>query len=150
MFFDFEIEFHQTERIRNLQKSVKTSDHYLSIINWSLNNIFHNILWTLAQFSQSQKIVKFLKFGLLVFWIVIVRNMWQKFQHHFRIKNAHPTYCHYPRHSTVSQSCAISSQRPRCANLASREPTHMRLSRTERLNNFLMKNSIRMKFMILG
>ena len=41
---------------------------------------------------QSQKIVKFVKFR-------------------------HPIFWHYPRHSTMSQSCAISSRRPKCVNL---------------------------------
>ena len=45
-------------------------------------------------------------------------------------KNERPTY---PRHSTMFQSCAISSQRPKCANLARAELTHMRLSGTDRL-----------------
>ena len=41
-------------------------------------------------------------------------NVWQK--------NRGPTFWHYPRHSTISQSRAISSQNPKCANFAHREP----------------------------
>ena len=32
-------------------------------------------------------------------------------------KNWRPTFWHYPRHSTRSQSCTISIQRPKCATL---------------------------------
>ena len=40
---------------------------------------------------------------------------------HFQ--NHGPTFWHYQRHYTTSQSRAISSQTPKCANLAHREPT---------------------------
>ena len=53
-----------------------------------------------------------MKFWLLIFWI------WKMFQLQFMIKNERSTFCHYPWHSTVSQSCAICSQMPKCADLA--------------------------------
>ena len=69
-FYDFERGLRETERLKNLKKSVNTSGHYLYIMNWSLNDIICNILWPLylAQIirSQSQKIVKFVIFEPLI------------------------------------------------------------------------------------
>ena len=47
-FHNFHDFLRETERLRNLKKSAKTSGHYFSILNWSLNNIIYNILWSLS------------------------------------------------------------------------------------------------------
>ena len=105
--------------IKNLKKTVKTSGVYFSIINWSLNNTIYNILCPLV-FAQSA-------FKIKASW-----KLWNSGLSFFNCEStcdltdvpaliydrkmeARPFDT--PRHSKMSQSCAISSQRPKCANL---------------------------------
>ena len=44
--------------------------------------------------------------------------IWQMLQFNVWLKNRGPTFWHYARHSTISQSRAIYFQRPKSANLA--------------------------------
>ena len=56
---------------RRVKKSCKTSVHYFSTINWSLNDIIYNILWSLSLARPAlkvKKIVTFVVFGLLIFF----------------------------------------------------------------------------------
>ena len=54
-FLGFESWLRETERLRKLKKSVKTSGYYLSIVNWWLNNIIYNILWPLSLAQSALK-----------------------------------------------------------------------------------------------
>ena len=86
---DFANESRETERLKNLKKSVKTSGHYLSIMNWSPNNIIYNILWPLSLVQSAIKVKKSWNFRYSCFWflwIVRVRGCWQMFQLQFLIE----------------------------------------------------------------
>ena len=62
------------------------------------------------------------------FRIVRLRVVWQKLK--FMMENSGPIFWHYPRHNTMSQSCAIASQR--------RETTKFSLVRTQELTEVLV------------
>ena len=82
-----------------------------------------NLLW-------KSKILEFLIIVPFVCWI---ESAW--FYRLF-MKNSGLTFWQYSRHLTLSQSCAISSQRTNCTNLRQRELTHMTLSGTDGLKKF--------------
>ena len=93
-FFDFESGLYETERLRNLKKSVKSPNHYLSMTNSRLNNLINIILWPFTDISLVQSVLKakkswnFWNLGFWIFWIV--RNTWLNRSSSFTLW--HPTF----------------------------------------------------------
>ena len=73
---------------------------------------------SLAIRPKGKIVGKFVVFKPLIFRIVRVIVVWQMLQS----MNDSPTFCHYLLHSMISQSHAISSERPIGVNLAQHEP----------------------------
>ena len=89
---------------------------------WSWINTRSNILWPLRLTRSALKVKKswnLWKSWHKLFRIVSARKIWQIFQIQCMIENRGLTFWNFPRHWKISQSRAISSQRPKCANLAS-------------------------------
>ena len=98
-FFYFESRLRASGRLRNLKNSVKTSGHYLSILNWSLNNIIYNIQWPLSLAQSALKAKKSWNFWNSGVWFFkLWQYMWFDRCSSFNLwqKNGRPTYPKLP------------------------------------------------------
>ena len=81
----------------------------------TLYRIFYDLSVTQKPLTKLKKNVKYV-IVMALFFLNRERTCEQMFQLQFMIQKTRPIW-HYPRHYTISQSRAICSQRPKCANL---------------------------------